>query len=67
MDIHINNPDIRAGENNPNWRGGRFKSHGYVRVSAPNHPRAFANGYVLEHILVWENVHNKSLPGKELR
>lgn len=35
---------------------------GYVFVYDPHHPRADHNGYVREHILVWERFHNKSLP-----
>ena len=27
-----------------------------------SHPRANKQGYVREHILIWEEVHNKSLP-----
>lgn len=41
-------------ENNPNWKGGKTKhTHGYILVSAPEHPRSH-NGYVFEHILVVE-------------
>jgi hypothetical protein len=55
-------------ENNPNWKGGRKLAGGrsretcYMSVLAPEHPRASKDGYVLEHILVWEQVHNKPLP-----
>lgn len=48
--------------NNPNWRGGIIKDKGYIRHYEPNHPRATQGGYVYEHILIWEQVHNKSLP-----
>lgn len=58
-----------SGENHPNWKGGRKKtSWGYVLVLNPNHERAQSLGknkdsrYVLEHILVWEHVHNQKLP-----
>ena len=52
-----------TGENNPNWKGGRFTNRdGYVFVSMPEHHRAYRNGYVLEHILVWEQTHGKPLP-----
>lgn len=56
------------GENNPNWKGGRKLAGGrsredcYMSVMAPEHPRASKQGYVLEHILVWEKVHNQPLP-----
>lgn len=55
-------------ENNPNWKGGRklaggrTKEDSYMSVLAPEHPRANKTGYVLEHILIWETVHNKRLP-----
>ena len=46
-----------------NWKGGRVKSKGgYIKVLAPDHPRARKDGYVLEHILVWEEYHQKQLP-----
>jgi hypothetical protein len=40
-----------------NWKGGRVQAaRGYVKVRAPEHPRAKTNKhpYVLEHILVME-------------
>jgi hypothetical protein len=49
--------------NNWNWKGGRTTCMGYTAVKCRNHPRAHKRtGYVLEHILVWEQVHNKSVP-----
>ncbi len=44
------------GADNPAWKGGRYiePDKGYVMVRMPDHPRARANGYVLEHILVAE-------------
>jgi len=52
-----------ARENNPNWAGGKsYKGqHGYVRIYLPEHPRAVGK-YVLEHVVVWEQAHNRSLP-----
>ncbi len=46
----------RMGADNPAWKGGRYiePDKGYVMVRMPDHPRARANGYVLEHILVAE-------------
>jgi len=35
---------------------------GYIWRLAPNHPRAYSGGYVLEHILVWEEYHKQRLP-----
>lgn len=49
-------------ENHPNWKGGRKKhGDGYIQIRLPNHPRANPSGYVLEHIVVWENHHNRPL------
>jgi len=54
------------GEKASNWRGGRRildKGNGYVRIYYPDsHPRKDKDGYVLEHILIWENTHRKPLP-----
>ena len=48
---------------NYKWSGGRKQlTKGYIKVHKPNHPRADCGGYVLEHIIVWEEAHNKSLP-----
>jgi len=55
----------RSGVNHPCWRGGRVKTvGGYINIYKPDHPRATSahRKYVLEHILVWEEVNNKSLP-----
>jgi len=49
-------------ENNSRWKGGRrLSSGGYVEIMRRDHPRARANGYVFEHLVVWEE-HNGSLP-----
>ena len=53
---------FHLGENNKGWKGGRTSHEGYVIVRQPEHPRANQNGYVLEHILIWEQTHNKPLP-----
>lgn len=46
--------DQRGAKNNA-WRGGRsVTSKGYVLVLSPDHPRATAEGYVFEHIVVAE-------------
>ena len=54
----------KRGESHPNWKGGRRKRvHGYIQLKNPSHPRASKDGgYVFEHILVWERVHDKPLP-----
>jgi len=48
---------------NPNWQGGRVKTGtGYFKILAPTHTRADSCGYVLEHIIIWEQTHSKPLP-----
>ncbi len=51
---------VKRGADSPHWKGGRNFSagtNGYVRLRAPGHPRASQkNPYVLEHILVMEQV-----------
>ncbi|KKK79207.1 hypothetical protein LCGC14_2835830 [marine sediment metagenome] len=48
------------GQRSPHWKGGRLKhSGGYIIVYKPEHPRASKQGYVLEHIFIWEQAHNK--------
>lgn len=54
-------PEI-MGSANPAWKGGRIRSGQYVMILAPSHPRCHNGKYVYEHILVWEDVHNKPLP-----
>lgn len=51
------------GNKNPKWKGGRLKQQsGYIIVHTPGHPRATKHGYVREHVLIWEQAHNKTLP-----
>ena len=53
----------QRGPLNANWKGGRTISEGYAMIKLPNHHRAhLQNGYVFEHIVIWERVHNQSLP-----
>ncbi len=62
---HFNN---QIGDKNFNWKGGRvlFKSHArdsnYILIRGSGHPKEQKNGYIFEHILIWEQVHNKRLP-----
>lgn len=43
------------GSESKRWDGGRHVAwNGYVRIKMPEHPRAGANGYVWEHIVVAE-------------
>lgn len=44
------------------WNGGVWHSKGYRYVRQSDHPRANPNGYVAEHILVWEMNNGRPLP-----
>lgn len=51
-----NRSTAKSGGNAYNWIGGRkITPKGYVQVLVKGHPRADLNGYVFEHIVVWEN------------
>jgi hypothetical protein len=53
--------------NNCNWKGGRTIKDGYVAVRCENHPKATKFGYyVLEHILVMENILGRYLNNDEV-
>lgn len=55
-----------AGEKHHNWKGGvKRRSDGYVYIYRPDHPRATKNGYVMEHILVMEEVLDRYLLPEE--
>lgn len=50
-------------ENASAWKGGkRHRKDGYNSILRPNHPRAHSDGYVQEHIIIWEEFHKKTLP-----
>ena len=55
------------GDKNPNWRGGKARNNnGYVLIRCPDHPRAHC-GYVLEHIVVMEEMIGRELlPGERV-
>jgi AraC-like DNA-binding protein len=40
----------------------RVNPEGYVEIKKPEHHRAKCNGWVMEHIVVWEESHNTKLP-----
>lgn len=45
------------GRNNPNWKGGRrLTTSGYIIIYQAPHD------YILEHVLIWEQVHGKKIP-----
>lgn len=51
-----NRSESRARDKSSSWKGGKkVTAKGYCQVLIPEHPRADANGYVMEHIVVWES------------
>lgn len=56
----------RMRSNNPNWRGGRIKKHGYILIYTPSHPNCDSIGYVFEHRLVMEKYLGRFLDKKEV-
>ncbi len=51
------------GKRNGNWKGGRHLNHsGYIDILNPDHTEKSKTYYILEHIWVWQKVHNKKLP-----
>lgn len=51
----LNRSEARKGEKASNWKGGvRTTKAGYRQLLRPDHPRADGCGYVMEHIIVWE-------------
>lgn len=51
----LNRSECRKGEKGANWKGGRkLTPKGYVQILKPEHPRADSNGYVMEHIYIFE-------------
>lgn len=46
-----------------NWNGGkRYTNKGYKQVLAQTHPRADSSGYVMEHIIVFEQATGINVP-----
>ena len=51
------------GPGSPHWKGGRrLHTTGYWELNKPEHPRARSNGYVSEHIVIWEQHNGEPLP-----
>ena len=54
------------GKDHPRWKGGRWlMKNGYIAIRNINHPRAMANGYVYEHVLVAEKKHGRPILSTE--
>lgn len=53
----------RKGEKGSNWHGGySITKKGYKMVLKPDHPRADRGGYVMEHIVVFEEATGLKIP-----
>jgi hypothetical protein len=50
----INRSLCRKGDKGSNWKGGKKIHKGYIQILMPEHHRADKNGYVMEHIYVFE-------------
>lgn len=58
-----NRSRARKGEKGSNWKGGiRTTKNGYRCVLMPEHKRADRNGYVMEHIVVFERETGVEIP-----
>jgi hypothetical protein len=53
----IKSPHL-TGDKHPRWKGGRTKHNGYPMIHISGHHRADLNGYVREHIVVYETHYN---------
>lgn len=61
--VPIRLPYWRSGALSSQWKGGRHQqAQGYIEVHDPTYPKANRNGYVLEHIKIWEEIHHQSVP-----
>lgn len=59
----LNRSESRRGEKASNWKGGtRTTLAGYRQILHPEHPRADSCGYVMEHILVFEEATGVPVP-----
>ena len=59
----LNRSAANRGEHSGNWKGGSKKtSKGYIQILMPEHPRADRNGYVFEHIVVFERETGIEIP-----
>ena len=61
---HHPNMGFQKGAKHPRFSGYRATKNtgGYILEYKPEHPRAGKNGYVGQHILVWEEANGKPLP-----
>lgn len=60
---YLNRSIVRKRDKGSNWKGGKGKTtKGYVQILCPEHERANARGYVLEHIYVFEKESGIKVP-----
>lgn len=58
-----NRSNARKREKSSSWKGGRKKTKsGYVMLLIPEHHRADKNGYVMEHIVIFERETGIEIP-----
>lgn len=61
--VFQNKSNARKREKSTFWKGGKRKTaKGYIQVLCPEHHRADQSGYVMEHILVFENATGLIIP-----
>ena len=59
----LNRSAAKKGEKGANWKGGVKTTHsGYRQRLCQGHPRADTGGYVMEHVLVWEEATGIPVP-----
>lgn len=59
----LNRSNARKGEKSSNWNGGVRKTRkGYRQILMPHHKRSDSNGYVMEHIVVFEKESGITVP-----
>lgn len=63
MPLEVNPHHHMQGKQNPNWRGGVYKTRGYHYILSPDHPFKDKRGYVAEHRLVIEQYLREHDPG----
>lgn len=61
--VYKNRSNAKRGPNASNWSGGvKMTKKGYRMVHLPDHHRADKNGYVMEHIVVFERETGIAIP-----
>ena len=54
------------GPKNPYWKGGKYKSGGYILIWKPKHPFCNKQGYIIEHRLKAEQYLKRYLTREEI-